>query len=87
MVEIQKTLDKWFGKVQKEVSSKIGNFVAFMFFLVALGAWIGMSVAHNYPNESLLAIMLPAVAGLLAYYNRAFATAVFVVVILMIFII
>ncbi len=86
-MEIQKTLDGWFTKIQKEVASKIGNFVAFFFFLIAIGAWIGISVAHNYPNESLLAVMLPAVAGLLAYYNRAFATAVFIIVILMIFVI
>jgi len=94
MVEIQKTIDKWlgqktvdewFGKVQKEVASKIGNFVAFMFFLIALGAWIGMSVAHNYPHESILAILIPAAAGIIAYYNRTFATAVFVIILAMVF--
>ncbi len=86
MVEIQKTLDGYFTKLQKKAADTLPHFVAFMFFIVAIGAFIGVAVAQNYPGQAMLAILLPALAGALAYYNRAFATAVFLIMILFVFI-
>ncbi|HPM86032.1 MAG: hypothetical protein PHY04_00395 [Candidatus ainarchaeum sp.] len=86
MVEVQKTLDSWFGKIQKAASDTIPHFVAFLFFILAIGAFIGIIVAQNYPNQAMLAVLLPALAGALAYYNRAFATAVFLIMMIIIFI-
>jgi hypothetical protein len=86
MVEVQKTLDSWFGKVQKEIATKIGHFVAFFFFMIAIGAWVGIMVYQHYPGQALLAVLLPALAGAIAYYNRTFATAIFAILILFIFI-
>lgn len=85
MVEIQKTLDSWFGKIQKTASDTIPHFVAFLFFMLAIGAFIGIMIAQNYPNQAMLAVLLPALAGALAYYNRAFATAVFLLIIIIVF--
>jgi hypothetical protein len=86
MVEVQKTLDSWFGKVQKEVSVKIAHFVAFVFFMVAIGAFLGIMIMQHYPSQAMMAVLLPALAGAIAYYNRAFATGVFVLLILIVFI-
>ena len=86
MVEIQKTLDAYFTKLQKKAVDTLPHFVAFLFFILAIGAFIGMAVMQNYPNQAMLAIILPALAGALAYYNRAFATAVFLLMLLIVFI-
>jgi hypothetical protein len=86
MVEVQKTLDKWFGQIQKKANDTIPHFVAFFFFVMTIGAFIGIVVAQHYPGQAMLAILLPALAGAVAYYNRAFATAIFVLMILLIFV-
>jgi hypothetical protein len=86
MVEIQKTIDGWFSKIQKKAADTLPHFVAFFFFIMAIGAFIGIVVSQNYPGQAMLAVLLPALAGALAYYNRAFATAVFLLMILFIFI-
>jgi len=86
MVEIQKTLDAYFTKLQKKAVDTLPHFVAFLFFILAVGAFIGIAVIQHYPNQAMLAIILPALAGALAYYNRAFATAVFLLMVLFVFI-
>lgn len=86
MVEIQKTLDGYFAKLQKKAADTLPHFVAFLFFIIAIGAFIGVMVTSNYPNQAMLAVLLPALAGALAYYNRAFATAVFLIMVLFVFI-
>ena len=86
MVEIQKTLDAYFTKLQKKAVDTLPHFVAFLFFILAIGAFIGIAVTQHYPNQAMLAIILPALAGALAYYNRAFATAVFLLMVLFVFI-
>ena len=87
MVEIEKTVDKWFGKLQKKASDTVPHFVAFLFFVLAVGAFIGIMVTHNYPAQAMLAVLFPALAGALAYYNRSFAALVFVLMIIFVFII
>jgi hypothetical protein len=87
MVEVQKTLDGWYGEIQKEIATKIGHFVAFFFFMIAIGAWVGIMVFQHYPGQALLAVLLPALAGAIAYYNRTFATAIFVLLIIIVFVI
>jgi len=86
MVEIQKTLDAYFTKLQKKAADTMAHFVAFSFFVLAIGAFIGIAVTQHYPNQAMLAIILPALAGALAYYNRAFATFVFLIMLIFIFI-
>jgi len=78
MGETNKTIDSWFTRIQKYTSAKISHFVAFLFFLVALGAFLMMVVMQRYPNEAVWVIIAPAAAGLLAYYNRGFAIVLFI---------
>jgi hypothetical protein len=87
MVEVEKTVDSWYQKIQKKVGTGISNFVAFFFFVMAIGAWIGIVTFYHYPNQALLAVIFPALAGAIAYYNRSFATAVFLLLIIVIFLI
>jgi hypothetical protein len=87
MVEIEKTVDSWFGKIQKMIGTGVSQFVAFFFFSLALGALIGIMLIQHYPDQALLGVIVPALAGAIAYYNRSFATAIFIILILMIFII
>lgn len=86
MVEFGKTADKWFGKIQADIGKKIENFVAFFFFMIAAGILIGVVIVQHYPQQAMLAVLFPAAAGIFAYYNRAFAVAVFVIMLILIFI-
>lgn len=86
MVEIQKSTDKWFGKLQADVSKKIGSFVAFVFILFAIGIWLGITVGRMYPQQAILAVLLTAFAGLVAYYNRTIALALFILMLILVFI-
>ena len=86
MGDTEKTIDSLFGKIQKEANSKIANFVAFFFFMIAIGAFIGMMVVQHYPGQALLAVIFPALAGAIAYYNRVYATAIFGLLMIVIFI-
>jgi len=85
MVDIQKALDTWFGKLQKEVATKVPNFAAFFYFMISIGALIGIMVMQHYPGQALMAVLIPALAGAIAYYNRAYATAIFLLIIVIIF--
>lgn len=87
MVEIQKKVDSLFEKIKKSAADTIPHFVAFTFFMMAIGAFIGILITQNYPNQMMLAVILPALAGALAYYNRAFATAVFLLILILIFLV
>jgi len=86
MVEVEKTIDSWYAKIQKKIGTGISNFVAFLFFIMAIGAWIGIMTFYHYPNQALLAVIIPALAGAIAYYNRSFATVVFLLLVIIIFI-
>jgi hypothetical protein len=79
-------VDKWFTKISDSVSEKIGGFVAFMFFLVALGALASLIVVHKWPEFGYLTVIVPVIAGVLAYYDRTIATVLFTLLILFAFI-
>ena len=78
-------MDPWFERTQKYITDSIQRFVASLFILISAGAVIGFMLAQRPGGEFL--IIVPAVAGLIAYYNRDFAMVVFSIVILLIFII
>lgn len=72
--------DDWVNKLLGFVSKQISIFVAFLFFIFTLGAvygWFLISIGTQYVEYL---IILPAVMGIIAYYNRIFAIAVFVIV-------
>ena len=87
MVEINKKIDSWYKKIQDYLTKKIGTFVAFMFFLYAIGALTTILVMTKYPQHIYLIVIIPAIAGVISYYNRAFATATFFLIMLLIFLV
>ncbi len=81
-MEFNKTVDKWFSDLQKRVDKAISSFVAFLFILVAIGAMLGIFVATRYPDQAIWAVLGPAIIALIAYYNRAFALAIFILLLI-----
>jgi len=66
---LQKALDR--------VSKGISTFVASIFFILAVGIFIGVYVASREPEYIYMAIGVPAVLGLISYYNRDIAAVLF----------
>jgi hypothetical protein len=77
--------DPWFEKIQGYVTAKIGAFVAFLFFLVAMGAGIALFIIERWPEAAPMAVIVPALAGIVAYYNRTFALVMFVLLVVGVF--
>jgi len=75
----QQKADPWFEKIQKYVTAKIGAFVSFLFLLVAGGAALALFVVEHWPEAAYFAVIVPALAGIFAYYNRTFAIIAFVI--------
>ncbi|MCD6434112.1 MAG: hypothetical protein J7L14_00695 [Candidatus Diapherotrites archaeon] len=71
--------DTLYSKIANYVSAKVGNFVAFLFFIFTLGVVFGAVVVQAHPGIVYYAILFPAILGLVAYYNRAFATGLFII--------
>jgi type IV secretory pathway VirB2 component (pilin) len=79
-------VDNWFTKIQNYVTGVIGAFVAFLFLIFAAGAALTMFVMEQWPEKAFLVVLIPAAAGILAYYNRTYATIVFIGLIALVFI-
>ena len=77
-------VDSWFGKIQNYVTGVIGAFVAFLFLIFAAGAAFALFVAEQWPEKAFLVVLIPAASGVLAYYNRTYATIAFIVLVVMI---
>ena len=74
--------DNWFGKIEDYLYGSISRFVGFLFFLITAGAVLGYIVAQRGEGE--IIILVPAAAGLLAYYSRDFALAVLGIVVILV---
>ena len=70
-------LEKRFMGLAGYLSTGISRFVAFLFFLFAVGAFFGAFVYTSYPKIGFFIILIPAVLGLIAYYNRTVAIFLF----------
>jgi len=71
-------VDSFFRGVSNYITGTISAFVSFLFFVFTLGAvviWIAQRLAPEFVE---LIILLPAVAGIIAYYNRTFAIVLFI---------
>ena len=77
-------MDNWFMKIQDYITEGISRFVGFLFLLVTIGAVYGFLVAQKSGNQTLF-IIAPAVIALIAYYNRAFAIGIFILLVILIF--
>ncbi len=82
---ITKKTDDWYTKIEKYVTQKIGTFVAFLFLIFALGALITIQIVTRWPQHSYLVVILPLIAGVISYYNRAVATFFFIIFMFLIF--
>jgi hypothetical protein len=78
-------VDSWFIKIQDYTTKKIGSFVAFLFLLVAWGAFTAIIVMQRWPEYAFLTVAVPGAAGLLAYYNRSVAIVLFALLIVFAF--
>lgn len=76
-------LDKLFNDLLNYITKNISIFVAFLFTLISIGAVIGYFIGIRREDEWL--IIAPAIVGLIAYYNRGFALALFVLLLILIF--
>ncbi len=74
-------VDTWFGKIETYVTGVIGAFVAFLFLIFAAGAGAALFVAEQWPEKTFMIVLIPAVSGLMAYYNRTYATLIFIILI------
>jgi hypothetical protein len=86
MGETNEKVDSWYKKIQEYLTKKMGSFVAFLFVLYASGALTAIIVMTRYPQLVYLVVIIPAISGIIAYYNRAFATFVFFLLMILIFI-
>lgn len=80
-------VDGWFKSIEKYISEKIGSFVAFLFFLIALGAFMAILVMGKWPEYGYLTVIIPIIAGIVAYCNRTIALVLLALIILFAFII
>jgi len=79
-------IDSWYEKIMGYITNRISSFVAFLFFLFAIGAVFGICVAMRWPHLASWIVIIPAVIGLIAYYNRTFATVMFFLLLVFVFI-
>ncbi len=80
-------VDPWFLKIQDYTTKKIGSFVAFLFLLVAWGAFAAIMVTQHFPEYAAFTVIVPGAAGILSYYNRDIAVLLFGVLVVFILII
>ena len=76
----------WYEKIMGYIASRVSSFVAFLFFLFTMGAFFGMVAVQHAPQFAFYIVMAPAVLGLIAYYNRSFATVMFILLLIFVFI-
>jgi len=77
--------DNLFNKIIDYVQGGIATFVAFLFLLITIGAIFGaLVVSHAGTIGGIVPFILiaPAALGVLAYYNRDFAVAIFIILVL-----
>ncbi len=81
---IQDITDKFWAFTTKSASI----FIALLFVIFSLGAIYGYIIAlHSFFIPSIiLLLIIPPGLGLIAYYNRAFATILFILLLIFIFI-
>lgn len=77
-------VDGWVEKVLDYVTAQISSFVAFLFLLFSAGAVYGSAITSRQHELGTWLLIAPAVLGLIAYYSRTFALAVFALLILLI---
>ena len=78
--------DNFFIDIGNYILDHIQRFVAFLFFLVAIGAFYGFFITTMEASLQPFLLIAPLLVGLLAYYNRAFALFAFILLALVVII-
>ena len=78
--------DNLFIDVGNYIIDHIQRFVAFLFFLVAIGAFYGFFITRMEAGMQPFLLIAPLLVGLLAYYNRAFSVFAFGLLVLFVII-
>ena len=71
-------VDKVFDKFSSYLNARISVFVAFLFMLIALGTFYGYFIIPRFQELSLYLLIAPVVLAIIAYYNRTFASILFI---------
>jgi len=79
-----KQVDSFFTTISGKIEGNVSAFVAFLFIIITVGIFIGHIVTIRAPEQTYTALLVPLVLALIAYYNRAIATALFVLLLLFI---
>ena len=80
-------VDKVFDKFSSYLSARISAFVAFLFILIAVGTFYGYFIIPRFQEFSLYLLIAPVALAMIAYYNRTFASILFVGLLFSVFII
>ncbi|NMA44875.1 MAG: hypothetical protein GX950_03640 [Candidatus Diapherotrites archaeon] len=83
MSELDKKIDGIYSKIQKKVTGSIAEFVAFFFFVITLGSLVTIYIITQFPQHAFWVVLTPALAGIISYYNRTFATIIFLGILLL----
>ncbi len=79
-------VDSLFDKFSSYLSARVSTFVAFLFVLIAFGGFYGYFIVTRFPELSIYLLITPLVIALIAYYNRTFATIMFLIILAVTFI-
>ena len=79
-----KQADSFFTTLSGKVEGNVSAFVAFLFIIIAIGVFIGHIVTIRAPEQIYIALLVPLVLALIAYYNRAIASFLFVALLLLV---
>ncbi|MDP6670757.1 MAG: hypothetical protein QGI60_02990 [archaeon] len=79
-------VDSLFDKFSSYLSDRISTFVAFLFVLISLGGFYGYFIVPRFPELSIYLLIAPLGIALIAYYNRTFATIMFLGILALTFI-
>ena len=77
--------DNVFQQIEDYVTGGIARFVAFLFFLITLGAVYGYFIAQRGSDLQQYFLLAPAIIGVIAYYGRALSVTIFVILLLFVF--
>jgi len=79
------TIDKVFDRFSSYLSERISAFVAFLFLLIFMGTIYGYVIIPRFPQFALYLLVAPLILALISYYNRTFASIMFVLLLFFVF--
>jgi hypothetical protein len=78
---VDETIDRLAKRIENYITGGISKLIAAILFLITIGAVYGYLAASRGEPIAEYFIIAPAIAGLLAYYNRSFAVILFILLV------